>query len=312
LVNYTEVKQQIVFQNWHSLGLNSTPKGLPMRVTAGNSVPDGGSKTPRLNTVWYSNFSVGTGALQGVDFEKPSKFCIPVGMDALKEALGFPFTPTHMHDSRIHDWLHDLAHAEPAQADLTRAQQKRPGDEASGPSFGEAMAKLNKLLRKETGLVTEPCSNFSLEELHEVQRELFAARSPTLQALYEGDRRSLRYANHSEMSESHAAARSWVREQPGLLNKLRDGLCHELVMMYVHHLSASARSLLKKAGNFVLPLLPEDGLHSAPPAGVVGEKGMSGAVEAAAHKDYTAKTSCAICHVGGRVASSTRSEYVTV
>jgi hypothetical protein len=280
-----------------------------MRVTGGNSAPNGQKGSPRLNTVWYSNFSTGASALDDVDFGKPKQLCIPVGMDSLKEFLGLKeeVTLAHMRDPEVQRRVHYMPHATPAKADLRRAHQKRPRAEASGASFGEAMAKLTQLIKKEQGLVTRPCSSFSLEELHELQRELFAARSPELQALYKGDRRSLRYGDEAVLSGAHAEAHSWVQTRPGLLNKLRDGLCHELVMMYVHHLSASARTLLKD-GSFMLPLLPEGGLHTVPPA--AQEPGEEALAEAAAHNDYVNKTSCAICHVSGSSVPAT--EYITI
>jgi len=66
---------------------------------------------------------------------------------------------------------------------------------------------------------------------------------------------------------------------------IRDGLCHELVMMYVHHLTESARGELK-SGTFVLPRLPVGEMHH-PQNGNVG-----------AHDEYSKRVSCTICHVG--------------
>merc|ERR1719433_1147472 len=122
------------------------------------------------------------------------------------------------------------------------------------------MSKLNRMLRADRGLKTKPCDAFSLEELQELQGELFAARSPTLQDMYSGDRRSLPYATNAALAGSHSEQSAWLKARPDLLAMLRDGLCHELVMMYMHHLSDSAREEVK-SGAVVLPLLPEGDLH---------------------------------------------------
>merc|ERR1712137_1511553 len=61
-LDYTSAQQQITFQNFHSLGLGKVPKGLPVRVTGGNSAPNGQKGSPRLSTVWYKDFITGPNA----------------------------------------------------------------------------------------------------------------------------------------------------------------------------------------------------------------------------------------------------------
>jgi hypothetical protein len=60
-------------------------------------------------------------------------------------------------------------------------------------------------------------------------------------------------------------------------------------MMYVHHLTESARAELKGSA-FVLPLLPERDLHPAPAP-------HAAKVEHDQHAAYVNKATCAICHV---------------
>eukprot|EP00406_Dinophysis_acuminata_P009058 CAMPEP_0179216570 /NCGR_PEP_ID=MMETSP0797-20121207/3449_1 /TAXON_ID=47934 /ORGANISM="Dinophysis acuminata, Strain DAEP01" /LENGTH=560 /DNA_ID=CAMNT_0020922737 /DNA_START=1 /DNA_END=1680 /DNA_ORIENTATION=+ len=289
VIDYAQVNQTIVFQNWHSLGLGRTPKGLPVRVTGGNSAPNGQKGSPRLNSVWYTNFTVGAEAVKGSDFEKPSPLCIPVGESEAASFLGVErLSPALFRDPQVQRRAHYMAHMRPSESDLKRARQKKPRAEVSGSSFKEAMVNMNKQLRAEKGLRTRSCDSFSLDALHEVQHELFAARSPALQAIYEKDRRSLPYESHKHLRGHHEEQLARARVRPDLLQKMRDGLCNELVMMYMHHLSAPARAEVR-SGALVLPLLPERDLHPAPEAGDPHAE--------AAHRDYAAKTSCAICHI---------------
>jgi len=298
LIDYAKVNQTIVFQNWHSLGLGKTPKGLPVRVTGGNSAPNAQKGSPRLSSVWYSNFTTGANAVKPEDFAKPNwGWCIPVGSEEAETFLGLEkLTAAHLSHPDAQRRAHYLPHANPAKSDLARARQKLPRAKAAGSSLQEAAVKLNRFLTQERGLTTRACSSFKLEELHGVHRELFSARSPILQSIYVGDRRSLRYASEAELAEAHKLYVTWSEDQPHLLEIVRDGLCHELVMMYMHHLSASARAAVKE-GAFVLPLLPEGGLHQKPVAAQHGD-----GIAAAIHQSYTNKTSCAICHVARPVA----------
>lgn len=83
-LDYAAANQSINFQNWHSLGNGNVPKGLPVRVTGGNSDPNPTQGSPRLNTVWYTKFITGDDASQDSDFKAP-KLCIPVGVEKAKE-----------------------------------------------------------------------------------------------------------------------------------------------------------------------------------------------------------------------------------
>merc|ERR1712232_1254827 len=86
---------------------------------------------------------------------------------------------------------------------------------------------------------------------------------------------------HSSMEELKLE-QAWRAQLPiGLADKAQAGLCHELVMWFVHHLSAPAREEVKK--QVALPLLPEV-LHSSEGTHKV-------------HQRYDEQVSCAICHV---------------
>jgi len=251
------MNQSIVFQNWHSLGLDGVPKGLPLRVTGGNSAPSPTKGSPRLSTVWYTDFKTGDGVTKPEDFEKPSWFCIPVGLEEAESFFGHPVTRDHVQSPDFQKRAHFLPHAKPGARDLARARRPKPSLPFLGESFGHAMRKLNSVLMKEENLKVRPCQEFSLEEVHEAQRLLFHARSAELHGVYHraNDTRRMAHASLSQLDAEHGEHADIAAEAPELAAKLRDGACHEAVMWYVHHLSAEARDEVK--GLLTLPLLPE-------------------------------------------------------
>merc|ERR1712176_5985 len=105
-LNYTSAKQQITFQNFHSLGLGKVPKGLPVRVTGGNSAPNGQKGSPRLSSVWYKDFVTGSTATSPDDFKKPGMFCIPVGAEKTRAFFGHEVTPAHTWSPDFHRRAH--------------------------------------------------------------------------------------------------------------------------------------------------------------------------------------------------------------
>lgn len=290
-LDYEAANQSIVFQNWHSLGLDGLPKGLPLRVTGGNSAPNPTKGSPRLNTVWYKDFKTGPRATSAEDFEKPNwGLCIPVGADDVEAFFGHKVTEDHVWFPDFRQRAHFLPLVKPGARDLTRAKRPKPSAAFLGETFGAAMRKLNAALRKDVELQVRECSEMSLQEVHYVQRRLFHARSPELHGVYHeaNDTRRMAHASLAELDAEHANHRSLATEEPWLAAKLRDGACHEAVMWYVHHLSSDARAELRDAA-LTLPLLPE-ALHEAPSA-------PHHEREQRAHGRYTQQVSCAICHV---------------
>jgi len=289
-LEYEAVNQTITFQNWHSLGKGDVPKGLPVRVTGGNSAPNPTQGSPRLNTVWYENFVVGDDASKDKDFRAPNFgiFCIPVGTTETKQFFGHTVTSEHVFTPQFHQRAHFFPHARPSSKDLKRAKQPKPGKGFAGASFRESMQSLNRVLTNIDSLTVKNCSEFSLDELHATQLTLFNARSPALDNVYSGasDTRRMVHEHLASMQNDH---QQQVREaeQSDLASKVRDGVCHETVMWYVHHLTETARQEVHT--HIVLPLLPEvQHVNLAP-----------GAEDAAqnVHERYNAQISCAICHV---------------
>jgi hypothetical protein len=284
-LDYEAAGQQISFQNWHSLGLGTVPKGLPVRVTGGNSAPDSQKGSPRLSNVWYKDFVTGPNATKADDFKKPGGFCIPVGTEEVKSFFGHEVRSAHAWNPEFHKRAHYFLHAKASNKDLKRARQPKPSRAFQGSNFAETKQKLNDILLRDLGLRTQKCESFTLELLQEMQRELFNARTHELDSVYHGagDTRKMAHASMDALKQEQA--KHALIKTPSLLTKARDGACHEMVMWYIHHLSESAREEIKE--RLLLPLLPE--MHHEAPA--VADKE---AVEV--HRRYTAQASCAVCH----------------
>jgi len=284
-MEYEAVNQSITFQNWHSLGLDGIPKGLPLRVTGGNSQPDP-QQSPRINSVWYYDFETGSDATSADDFKKPFGICVPVGAEEQKTFFGHTVTKDHIWSSEFHHRAHWAPHAKADARDLARARQPKPSRAFQGNDFTETMQKLNALLDREQGLQTQKCGDFSMATLHEMQRLLFNARTPELDAVYQ-DAADTRVMAHADMPSLKAEQARHQELTSDLSAKAADGICHEMVMWFIHHLSASAREEIKQ--HLVLPLLPEE-QHQAPHP-------TAPDVHHKVHSLYTERTGCAVCHV---------------
>jgi len=290
-VDDIDADQAITFQNWHSLGLGATLRGLPLRVTGGNSAPDSQKGSPRLSTVWYSNFSVGPNSSSPSLFDKPSFFCIPVAAEKSKAALGHTPTAAHVFDSSFHQRAQSLledVHASAQAADLRRASTKVPRAAYKGHDFGSMGATLNRALQRMPGVEqTRPCADFSASELRDLLADaLYPAAAPALLQVYDGAADNRRRVERSAAElrarwtevDAHARAAS-------LTDMHRDGLCHKAVMWFVHHLPADARASI--GPRLVLPLLPVE-QHDVPAEGSHSA--------ATVYAEYSNSTSCAACH----------------
>jgi len=92
---------------------------------------------------------------------------------------------------------------------------------------------------------------------------------------------------HIDMPSLKAEQARHQELSPELSAKAADGICHEMVMWFIHHLSASAREEIKQ--HLVLPLLPEE-QHQAPHP-------TAPDIHHEVHSRYTERTGCAVCHV---------------
>ena len=224
-----------------------------------------------------------------------------------------------------------IEHHQCTAGDLQRARQQVPRAPWKGPDFA-GMSRVLTAKLTEAGHVVTPCEKWSIEELKDLQRTLFSAAEPELLEVYEdaGDnRRRQRRFRSLEALEAHWEAldreleASAHREWLGAVR--RDGLCHEAVMWFVHHLpeaqqrrlmtsSSSFSSSSKQHHNRTLPSLPET-LHQGPPgsleaasAAVIMQPqprpsthpGASGASapESKVLAEYSQQVSCQQCHTG--------------
>merc|ERR1712072_1516075 len=127
----------------------------------------------------------------------------------------------------FHRRAHYLPHSRANPKDLRRARQPKPSSSFRGNTFTETMQKLNDILVSEKGLKTQTCESFSLDDLQEMQRELFNARTHELDAVYKhaGDTRQM--AHESTVALEREQAKIASIGDAGLQAKARDGACHE-------------------------------------------------------------------------------------
>merc|ERR1719263_2295955 len=110
------------------------------------------------------------------------------------------------------------------------------------------MNTLNAQLLGEAGLETKACDAFTLAELHEVEDVLFFARSHVLQGVYAEaeDTRSIAHKDVKSLREEQRQQKALVAARPDLYDIVRDGVCHEAVMWYVHHTSDAAKAEVRE------------------------------------------------------------------
>jgi len=129
------------------------------------------------------------------------------------------------------------------------------------------------------------CTDFDVEELRRIQTELAELAEPGLLAIYNSSQDNRR--------ERHSSVQALTRHWDDLLSEtradtlgvLRDALCHDVVMRFVHHTTEQTRLYLSKHTNLVLPTLPTN-RHL-----------YNGDVTTAnAYHEYIAASGCQACH----------------
>jgi len=147
---------------------------------------------------------------------------------------------------------------------------------------------LNNHLQK-MFLQVKPCSEWTAEELQELQAELFAHRIEEFDEIYSSssdNRRMLR--STLEEHQSHwGKMNQLASENPHMADMLRDGHCHEAVMWLVHHVPAPEQHTV-----FSRRPIPTLGAiqHQCP-------ENLSDS-EQVLCDNYKDTYSCAICHSG--------------
>jgi len=177
----------------------------------------------------------------------------------------------------------------PATMDVVRAANK-PGDSYRGDSF----SKMNKVLNEHLSAMdvkTLDCNNFTAMELQKkVLEPIFARASPellTIYALYKDPRQRLE-TSLADIRKTWDRINGHVARQPWLHEVQRDGLCHEAVMWFVHHLSECDRTVLST--KLTLPALP---MHRH-----TSETIDPSVPHSEVYADYESKVSCQQCHTG--------------
>lgn len=177
--------------------------------------------------------------------------------------------------------------------DLKRAATRLPKASYRGQTFADMSVVLNTHLKRIPRLSTASCANFSTAALQEsVLLPILRQASPELLSIYAlfDDSRQHVHLDEQEARDDWTRLNLLSSPHPELQLVLRDGLCHQAVMWFVHHLTEPARR--KLAPKLVLPLLPEH-LH---------ERVALPAADADAHSqivaDYQSKVSCQQCHLG--------------
>ena len=102
-----------------------------------------------------------------------------------------------------------------------------------------------------------------------------------------GDTRTIQHTDANELRGEQQGILQLIVANANLASILRDGLCHEIVMWYVHHLMDAAKAEVKHMTS--IPLLPPQSYE------IYDAKTKT---EKAAHEIYQGKISCAVCHVG--------------
>lgn len=181
-------------------------------------------------------------------------------------------------------------------ADLQRAQQRIPRDAWKGKDFSSMNARLTQRLR-ESGHSIRDCAEWSSTELQQLQKQIFMESEKELLAIYHdvADRRRQRFES-LEALEAHWKNVDAAASSAGTLGTVRrDGLCHETVMWFVHHLQTTVQKRLATRG-LALPSLPqtrhrEDTIGEAQSAEMLSARG-------AVFQEYEHQVSCQQCHTG--------------
>lgn len=211
----------------------------------------------------------------------------------------------------------------PSAKDLHRAQTRIPRPQYRGESPSSMARTLNAALAQYAalGLSTDRCERFTFSQLHRLQDELARVRHASLQDVYTANHDSRAFAFGApglSKERNDALEMAAAKAHPEARDLVRDGLCHRLVMQYVHHLTQAQREALPP---LTLPKLPsarrapgaaEAALYSGArgeadrqrqAAAVLSEAEVSGAgmgtLRAVAHARsvFQNATKCITCHI---------------
>lgn len=182
--------------------------------------------------------------------------------------------------------------------DLNRAITTCPRAGFKGQeTLGDANKVLNVHLENMEHLKTRACETFSASTLQKISAALYGVADPALLDVYAkaDDNRKQVYSSTTEMHADFERLNGLVQQRADLHDVLRDGLCHRVVMWFIHHLPVAKQHELAHAG-IVMPLLPAKD-HSEKSG--LGAKADDDETTKAVHKEYEGMVTCQACHVGG-------------
>lgn len=135
-----------------------------------------------------------------------------------------------------------------SEIDLRRAHTRVQSAHLGGYVAQDIAEKINRHL-DHVGVPTQACDSLSLLELNDMVRSMWPYLSFELEDIYKvnQDLRSKRFATLSDYEDS------WAADMEHDVTTLRHAKCHEVVMLWAHHLSETAKKFWKAK---LLPALP--------------------------------------------------------
>jgi hypothetical protein len=205
----------------------------------------------------------------------------PEGGPGLNAQPGYGQSMSLLEETRF------AGHGSASRNDLTRARTKVPRADFRGENFDSMSETLNGWLLQRAPNSRE-CDAWTVEELQQLQFQLFALRDPQLDEVYQStdDNRRL-LSNQDEIAREWDELNALAASDPELARIHRDGHCHEAVMWYAHHVPESLRNQFIE--EFALPLLQNmrHDIESPQPLSLASVR---------VRQAYDAKVTCADCH----------------
>jgi hypothetical protein len=172
--------------------------------------------------------------------------------------------------------------------DLLRARTKVPRAQFQGEGHNGMTGVLNNHLHQMYPQV-KACSEWSAEELQQLQSELFSRSIKEFDDMYAetSDSRRMRHASLEEHEAHWAEMNEHAKANPHMADMLRDGHCHQAVMWLVHHVPAPEQQTV-----FAKRPIPTLGAvqHKCPEDATAAEQTLC--------NHYEDTYSCAKCHSG--------------
>ena len=160
---------------------------------------------------------------------------------------------------------------------------------------------LNKFLAVQANV--KSCDDWSAKELQALAAMLYVLRDVKLDDVYQksNDNRRIRGSLEDLQNDWEALNDSIEsHEDQGHLHAItRDGLCHETVMWYVHHLSEDVRAVLRETG-VEIPLLSYESHETT--VNLILLKPILRMLRCSAYEERA--FACASCHVCGPLEES--------